>query len=367
MFFKNYFEQKRHKKRLEETKETISIVVRVVARIATDFIYVFRSEKDSSVYIAEKNLPKSVENPENAPEVGNIKYIKSKTDSILSKIKGNRFGGFLFLLINEIKKDRLSELAGNMTYYLLLALFPFLIFLLGIFSYTPLSIDDVSEGISSILPQQTVDLILGTVQEVLNNNNAALFSFAMIATIWSTTKGAKALITGVNRAYGVTETRPFLLTTGINLFVVISIPFFAMMSFFLIVMGKLLLEQLTVWFNLPMYVQSIISVLRYAVPTFMLIIFFTLFYKFVPNLRLSFRKILVGAIFTTVGWITTSLLFSMYINNFANYTRVYGSLGSIIVLLLWINMSSMIILIGAEINMLFKNGGVKHDSAKISY
>jgi membrane protein len=86
----------------------------------------------------------------------------------------------------------------------------------------------------------------------------------------------------------------------------------------------------------------------------MLIFYFALFYKFVPNLHLSFRKSFVGAIFTTFGWIATSMLFSFYINNFANYTRVYGSLGSIIALLLWINMSSMIILIGAEINMLAK-------------
>ncbi len=283
-----------------------------------------------------------------------MEYLKNKIKSILVRIKENSVGRFLFSLINKIINDRLSEQAAIMTYYILLAFFPFLIFCLSVFSYTGLTINNVSEVLSSILPMQTVDLILVTVDEVLNNNNSILFYFAMIGTIGSWILGANALITGVNRAYGVMENRSFLVKSLITLFVIISIPLFAMMSFLLIAVGKLLLNQFTVWFNLPIIFQSIISVLRYAVPTFMLISYFTLFYKFVPNLRLTFRKIFVGAMFTTFGWIATSMLFSLFINNFANYTLVYGSLGSIIALLLWINMSSIIILIGAEINFLVK-------------
>ncbi len=241
-----------------------------------------------------------------------------------------------------------------MTYYLLLALFPFLIFVLGVFSYTPLTIDHVETMLSTLLPIGTVDLILTTVREVLLSDNKALFSFAMIGTIWSSTKGSKALTIGINRAYGVIETRPFWVTSGINLFVITSIPLFAMMSFLLIVMGELLLNQLTLWFSLSMDTLLILSALRYLAPTFILIIYFSLFYKVVPNLRLPFRIILIGAIFTTLGWLTISTLFSFYVNNFANYTRVYGSLGSIIALLLWMNISSMIILIGAEINILVR-------------
>ncbi len=283
-----------------------------------------------------------------------LEKLKNQIDAILAKIKKNPVGEFLFTLFDEIKKDRLSVQATNMTYYLLLALFPFLIFLLGVFSYTSLTIDTITEALQSILPGQTVDLILGIVNEVLTNNNTALFSFAMLGAIWSASRGANALITGINRAYGVKEDRSLIVTTSINIFVIISMPLFAIMSFVLIAIGKLLLNQLGIWFNLPMNVQSILAISRYLIPMFTLIIYFALFYKFVPNLRLSFRKVIVGAIFTTLGWIITSMLFSLYINNFANYTKIYGSLGSIIALLLWINLSSMIILIGAEINILVK-------------
>lgn len=282
-----------------------------------------------------------------------LDYLKNKTESLLNRIKKNRAGEFVFSLINNITADRLPDQAVIMTYYLLLALFPFLIFVIGIFSYTTaLTIENVSEVLATILPMETVDLILETVGEVLNNSNSTLFSFAIIGAIWSMKMGASSLIIGVNRAYGVKENRSFLVKLLIDIFVIISIPLFAIISFLLIAMGKLIIDQFNIWFNLPMDFLSTLAVLRYLVPTLMLLFYFTLFYRFVPNLRLSFRRIFVGALFTTFGWIGTSMLFSLYINNIANYTLIYGSLGSIVALLLWINLTSMIILIGAEINFL---------------
>ncbi|KAF0092568.1 MAG: membrane protein [Fusobacteria bacterium] len=280
-------------------------------------------------------------------------YLKNKMESLLNRIKKNPVGGFLFSLVNNITADRLPDQAVVMTYYLLLALFPFLIFIIGIFSYTTaLTIANVSEVLATILPMETVDLILETVGEVLNNSNSTLFSFAIIGAIWSMKLGASSLIIGVNRAYGVKENRSFIVKLLIDIFVIISIPLFAIISFLLIAMGKLIINQFNIWFNLPMDFLSTLAVLRYLVPTLMLLFYFTLFYRFVPNLRLSFRRIFVGALFTTFGWIGTSMLFSLYINNIANYTLIYGSLGSIVALLLWINLTSMIILIGAEINFL---------------
>ncbi len=255
-----------------------------------------------------------------------MKSLKNFGKSIVVKIKANRAGRFLFSLGKEIKEDKLSDLAAHMTYYLLLALFPFLIFLIGVFSFTPVSMDAVNTALSAIMPGETANLILGIVGEVLNNKNQLLFAFAMLAAIWSSTKGAKALIMGVNRACGITETRSLPATTGIAIFIIISVPLFALMSFLLIVMGELLLEQFAVWFNLSMGVQATISVLRYVIPTLMLIVFFTLFYKFVPNKRVSFRKVIVGAVFASFGWLLVSTLFSYYVNNFSSYTRVYGIL-----------------------------------------
>ncbi len=281
-----------------------------------------------------------------------IEYLKNKVESLLTRIKKNPIGGFMYSLINNIGADKLPDQAVVMTYYLLLALFPFLIFVLGIFSYTSLTIESISELLAAILPLETVDLILDTVEEVLNNSNSTLYSFAIIGAIWSMKMGATSLITGVNRAYGVKENRSFIVKGLIDIFVIISIPLFAIISFLLVGMGRLIIDQFDIWFDFPMDFLSTLATLRYLIPALMLLVYFTLFYRFVPNLHLSFRRIFAGALFTTFGWIGTSMLFSLYINNFANYTLVYGSLGSIVALLLWINLTSMIILIGAEINFL---------------
>mgnify|MGYP001565638376 FL=1 len=100
------------------------------------------------------------------------------------------------------------------------------------------------------------------------------------------------------------------------------------------------------------------SLLRYCIPFAMMFITFFLIYEYVPNSKLKFNNIMVGTIFTTVGWIVTSLLFSFYINNFANYEKVYGSLGGVIALIIWLYISTLIILIGGELNAIssyFKN------------
>ena len=88
---------------------------------------------------------------------------------------------------------------------------------------------------------------------------------------------------------------------------------------------------------------------------------FSLIYKYVPNRRLEFNNVIVGTIFTTVGWVTTSLLFSFYVNNFANYGKVYGSLGGVIALISWLYISTLIILLGGELNSISKYYEIKEE------
>jgi uncharacterized protein YqhQ len=94
-------------------------------------------------------------------------------------------------------------------------------------------------------------------------------------------------------------------------------------------------------------------VLRYAVPIIIMFVMFSLLYVFVPCCSIRFKEALPGSIFSTAGWIIISLLFSFYVSNFANYTRVYGSIGGVIILLIWIYISCIIILLGGEINATF--------------
>jgi membrane protein len=95
---------------------------------------------------------------------------------------------------------------------------------------------------------------------------------------------------------------------------------------------------------------TIWTLIRLILPIILMVIFFILFYKYAPCRQLRIKNIISGALFTAIMWILISLLFSYYVKNFGNFTKLYGSVGSIIVLLLWLNMSSLIIYIGGEIN-----------------
>jgi membrane protein len=113
------------------------------------------------------------------------------------------------------------------------------------------------------------------------------------------------------------------------------------------------------------------SFLRYCIPIIIMFITFSFIFKYGPNRKLKFHNVIVGTIFTTVGWVATSLLFSFYINNFTNYEKVYGSLGGVIALISWLYISSLIILIGGELNAIsgyFQGNekNKKYDSIKLN-
>ncbi len=105
------------------------------------------------------------------------------------------------------------------------------------------------------------------------------------------------------------------------------------------------------------------AALRYAVPIAMMALVFTLLFVCVPNCRITFKEALPGSLFCTAGWIAVSAVFSVYVNNFAAYTKIYGSIGVIIILLIWLYLSSMIILLGGEINavLTYLRSGKKTD------
>lgn len=254
-------------------------------------------------------------------------------------------------LIKNIKEDKITDIGAQTTYYLILALFPFLIFLLSILQYTPLEYQQVIEALENLLPQQAHNIIFGTIEEVFTKGSGTLLSIGMITTLWSSLKGANALIKGVNMAYNVEETRHFIKVRLIAFLTTIGVPVVILLTFFFIVFGEIIGTYIFDFLGLSTYFIEIWSILRFPIPIIVMILFFMVFYKFAPNKKLAFSEVIWGAVFTVILWLIASLGFSYYVNNFSNYSNVYGSIGSIVVVLLWLYISSIIIIIGGEINV----------------
>jgi membrane protein len=253
-------------------------------------------------------------------------------------------------LLYRIKDDDLSGLAAQTTYYLFLSLFPFLIFLISILAYTPLDEATVFTALRNILPIQTARLLADIVNEVLINGSLGLLSFGMISALWSTSKGIKSLIKGINRAYDVKETRSYLKVQLIIFVTTLTIPLLIFTNFSLLVLGNTLGRKIFTLIGIDGIYLHIWNITRFLLPILFMIIFFTLFYRYAPCRQLKIKEVISGAIFTSIMWILISLVFSFYVKNFGNFAKLYGSVGSIIVLLLWLNISSLVIYVGGEIN-----------------
>lgn len=251
----------------------------------------------------------------------------------------------------RMKEDEVPALGAQLTYYLILSFFPFLIFLLTLLSHTSISTADVMGNLSDVLPEASFSLISETIEEILKNGTTSLLSFSIIGTIWTSSNGVAALIKGLNKAYDQEENRPFLLLRGFAILITLALVIGIILAFTLLVFGQILGNYIFSFFGLTEYFKVIWEAVRFIFPIIMLIVVFTLFYKYAPNKkRLKFKEVFPGAIFTTSAWIAISLLFSFYVNNFGSYTKTYGSLGGIIILLIWLYISSIIILIGGELN-----------------
>ncbi len=268
----------------------------------------------------------------------------------IEKLKKTSFYKFMKQLIFRFSDDAVSDLSAQITYYLLLAFFPFLLFLINIISLTPLSGEIAILDFSQYLPKETADILKSTVVNALEANNILLLLIGLITSLWAASKGISAITKGLNKAYDVKETRGIIMKYALSILYTFGVAVMILLSITFIVFGEVIGNFLFGLINAKNVFLILWSVLRYLIPLFMMFVTFSLLYKYLPNRKLRFRTIYPGALFTTLGWIGTSLLFSFYVNNFANYEKVYGSLGGVIALLIWLNLSTLIILVGGEIN-----------------
>ncbi len=257
---------------------------------------------------------------------------------------------YLMRFINKVKTDDLSSLAAASSYYLILSIFPFLIFILSVISLTAIDPTLLIVQFENLLPDASADILISTLYVIMDNGTVTLLSFGMITMLWSSLKGIRALVKGVNIAYDTVENRPFWQMFLLAFFSVLIIPLLIIISFFLLVFGEKIGEFLFEFLRITGSFQQIWEHFRLLFSVLMLAFSFALFYKFIPNIRLRFIDVIPGTLFSSIGWIVISLLYSAYINRFGTYSMLYGSIGGIMILLIWLFLSSIIVLIGAELN-----------------
>lgn len=266
----------------------------------------------------------------------------------------NPYARFLRELLFRMKDDSVTAIGAQLSYFLVLSIFPFLIFFLNILSYTPIAREDVLHSIIVLLPLDTQRLISTLLIETISTSNETLLSLSAITGIWAASKGIMALIRVLNKAYDVEETRSYLELRVIAILFTVALLALLVIVLLTLVFGEVLGTRLFEFLGITQKFITFWQYFRVIISLSFMILIFALLYRYIPSIRngrkVNLKHAMPGAIFASLGWIITSTIFSYYVNNFGNYGKTYGSLGGIIVLLIWLYISSIIVIIGGEIN-----------------
>jgi membrane protein len=256
---------------------------------------------------------------------------------------------FIFAFVKRIDEDDIVAFAYQLTYSLLLAVFPFLIFLFTLIGYSDLDSRAILSTLDSSLPDNVFNLINDVVTDIVENQRSGLMSLSVFLSIYAASGGFRAFMKGTNKAMGLKDERSLPLKYLFSIFWVILFALTILLALIGIVFGQQLLDLASYYFpNLPF--EGLIELLRIILPISFIFILILAFYIFVPAKKVKLRHAFPGAIFSTFTWTLFTLIFQKYVDNFANYSRFYGALGAVIALMLWLLLTSLILLLGVELN-----------------
>ena len=257
---------------------------------------------------------------------------------------------FLVMFIKKIGDDDIFALGAQLAYYMVLSFIPFLMFLMTLVGFSHLNSDAVLNLLSNVMPTEAFNLIQSTVIEIVDREQTGLLWISIALAIWVSSSGFKAVIKGLNKAYGVKENRSYIKLKLISMIYTILLALIVIATLFLFVFGDVIGDFFIKVLEHPEFIYYIWNMLRYVVVILIMILFFMFLYNATPCVRLGWLEVIPGAVITTLGWISISYIFAYYVNNFSNYSRLYGSLGAVFMFMTWMFITSMILILGGEIN-----------------
>ena len=259
---------------------------------------------------------------------------------------------YIRYFFRKFNYSEINSKAAEMSFYLLLSIFPFLIFTISIIVYIPtFHLNKSILIIKNVIPESAFNIILSIINSAIENKSLGFLIFSFIFTLWTSSRGIRSLIRWMNKSYKVQETRSFFKVCIISFIFTVSILVLIFSSIILLIYGELIGYFIFNLIGLNSIFIYIWNILRYIVGVSTLIIILINLYKYTPNKNIKIKDVIPGAIIATLVWLIISFFYSYYTNNYSNYEVIYGSIGGIIVLMTWLYLSSWSILIGLEVNV----------------
>ena len=253
-------------------------------------------------------------------------------------------------LLREVDHDYLADFAGAISYSAFLAIFPFMLFAVALASLVidPATLDTLVEQIRRLVPSQVAEILTDRLHALTTGTRPGLLTVSAVGAVWAASGAMTALITALNSANDVHESRPFWKTRGIALLMTMA------GAVLFIAASAIAIATPPIARALGGVIGMVILWMRWPVAALIMLFVIASMYHFLPDIDRRFRLVTPGSVVAVVLWVIASLGFSLYVGHFGRYEVVYGALGSVIVLMLWLWISAFVILLGAEINAILE-------------
>ncbi len=280
----------------------------------------------------------------------------------------NRIRSLLRLIEDFIKKctdDHVAPFGAMSAFFMLLSIFPFLIFLLTLTQYMPFTKYDVIHVLNELASFENSSFINGIVNEVYGRAGRTVSTLSLVVALWSSSRGVYSIIIGLNSVYDIDENRNYLVLRLISM--VYTFLFAIIIGTVLIVwvFGNSILDYAKDRWPFLSYTIGRFIEVRTLYSVLILTIIFMLVYRYIPNRKSSFWRQLPGALLCTLSWIFISYLCSLYVRSFTNFNYLYGSMAGVMILLLWFYWCMSMVFYGAEINYFLENSKNYHQLVSI--
>ncbi|AGC47827.1 YihY family protein [Myxococcus stipitatus DSM 14675] len=271
----------------------------------------------------------------------------------LPRLKDLTWREFIRRFVKELQDDTVTDLAAQLSYYLLFSLFPFLFFLVTLVAYLPFApgaVDAMLDRLRPLVPTQALAVVTQHLTSLVSQQQPKLLTVGLLVALWSASRGVDALRKALNLAYDVPESRPIWRTQGLAVFLTLVGTLLIPLSFAIFLLGGRLGE----WLAAKMHVQEafhlVWSWVRWPFTAGLVMLVLSLCYYLLPDVKHRFRYFTPGSVIGTLAWMASTWGFTQYVEHFGKYNVTYGSIGGVVVLMLWLYISGLVFILGGELN-----------------
>jgi membrane protein len=275
---------------------------------------------------------------------------------IFPDMKGLPLHRVMVRTVTEFIDDEMSTYASALAYQMLFSLFPFILFLIALIGF--LHLPDFFSWLrlqsELVLPPQALEQVNPVIDQ-LQQSKGGLLSVGIVIALWTASAGVRLMMSAMNAAYDVVEGRPAWKRFPLSIIYTVGVAGMLLIAAALMVLGPQVMSWIAAQVGLEYFIVTLWTIARWPVIVILLMVAVALIYYVMPDVKQEFRFITPGSVLAVVVWIIASLGFGFYVKTFANYNAMYGSIGAIIVLLLYFYISSAVLLLGAEMNAVIEH------------